>query len=152
MRRSDRLREVQRSMEQERTAVQQRLALKSRSVSAALERLQELLRYREDYVQRYRSDVSAGLPAIRLRNYQTFLARVDQALKQQHDLLARARAEAEFEANKLSDISGQIVAVGGVADRWASDENRLSERREQNSSDEFAQRMHAAAQSIRRTT
>jgi flagellar FliJ protein len=139
--------EVQRVMEDERRGVAQRLAQKQSGFDTAGQRLHELLRYREEYLQRYQQAASAGLVGTQLRDYQSFLAKLDQAVRQQQDLLARARAETEFERDKLRDVNGQIAAVGGVASRWSADERRVDERREQRHSDEHGQRSFLKRQS-----
>lgn len=140
MKRSDRLNEVRRVIETERDGASQRLAQKQSSVAFAGNRLQELLQYREDYLRRFRKDAGAGLSGTRVRDYQTFLAKLDQAIRQQQSALAKARAEADFEREKLRDISGQLAAVSGVADRWSGEERRAEERLDQQRSDELSQR------------
>ncbi len=132
--------EVRRVMEQEQREVSLRLQQKQGFFSQATERLQELLRYREDYLQRFQCDAGGGLAGTRLRNYQAFLAKLDNAIRQQQDILARARAEADFEREKLRDVSGQMAAVSGVAARWSGEERRADDRAEQRHSDELGER------------
>jgi flagellar FliJ protein len=143
VKRSDRLNEVQRVIESERRDASQRLAQKQSSLSFASNRLQELLQYREDYLRRFQKDAGAGLSGTRVRDYQTFLARLDQAIRQQQSVLASARAETDFEREKLRDVSSQLAAVNGVADRWSGEERRTEERRDQQNSDELSQRNFA---------
>jgi flagellar FliJ protein len=140
VKRSDRLNEVRRVIQTERDGASQRLAHKQSSLAFAGNRLQELLQYREDYLRRFRKDAGAGLSGTRVRDYQTFLAKLDQAIRQQQSALAKARAEADFEREKLRDISGQLAAVSGVADRWSGEERRTEERLDQQRSDELSQR------------
>lgn len=140
MKRAARLHAVQHAMYEEQRAAAARLAHKQQIVRAATSRLTELIQYRADYYQSLEGEAGRGLTATRLRNYQSFLAKLDQAVQAQRDLLARAHAEADFELSKLRDLSGQIVAVKGVADRWTGEERRHEERLEQRGQDEFSQR------------
>jgi flagellar FliJ protein len=140
VKRSDRLNEVRHGIEAERHDASQRLAQKQSSLTFAGNRLQELLQYREDYLRRFQTDAAAGLSGTRVRDYQTFLARLDQAISQQQTVLAGARAETDFERETLRDVSGQLAAVSGVADRWSGEERRAEERVDQQSSDELSQR------------
>ncbi len=140
MKRSDRLNEVRRVIETERDGVSQRLSQKQSSLTFAGNRLQELLQYREDYLRRFQKDASSGLSGTRVRDYQAFLAKLDQAIKQQQSVLAGARAETDFEREQLRDVSGHLAAVSGVADRWSGEERRAEARLDQQSSDELSQR------------
>lgn len=140
MKRTDRLSEVRRGIETERHDASQRLAQKQCVLTFAGNRLQELLQYRVEYLRRFQKDAGVGLSGTRVRDYQTFLAKLDQAIRQQQSSLAGARAETDFEREKLRDVSGQLAAVSGVADRWSSEERRTQERLDQQNSDELSQR------------
>ena len=140
MKRSDRLNEIRRVIETERDGASQRLAHKQISLTFAGNRLQELLQYREDYLHRFRKDAGASLSGTRVRDYQSFLAKLDQAIRQQQSVLASARADTEFERERLRDVSGQLAAVTGVADRWSGEERRAEQRLDQQNSDDLSQR------------
>jgi flagellar FliJ protein len=105
VKRSDRLNAVRRVIETERDGASQRLAQKQSSLAFAGNRLQELLQYREDYLSRFRKDAGAGLSGTRVRDYQTFLAKLDQAIKQQQSVLASARAEERLDQQNSDELS-----------------------------------------------
>ena len=46
-------------------------------------RLQMLEQYRDEYAQRMRKATAEGITRLILRNYQDFLARIDEAIEQQ---------------------------------------------------------------------
>lgn len=139
MTRSKQISQVQAAMESDRREVARRLSAKQQLLNTANTRLQELLTYREEYMRGYLGRVGAGIGASRMRDYQAFLARLDQAICQQQDILVQARAEMEFERDRVHAVSAQIAAVASVAQRWRSEDQRRVDRLEQKQQDEFSQ-------------
>lgn len=139
MRRSDQMRQAQSSMESDRREVARQLTAKQALFAAANARLQELLCYREEYQRSYLDRVGAGLGALRMRDYQAFLARLDQAICQQQDILVRTRTEMEIERDRVHAVSAQIAALASVAQRWRNEEQHRADRSDQKQQDEFSQ-------------
>jgi flagellar FliJ protein len=139
MKRSDQMRRAQSSMESDRREMARKLAAKQELLNAANNRLQELLSYREEYQRGYRERVGVGLGALRMRDYQAFLARLDQAICQQQDILVHTRAEMEFERDRVHAMSAQIAALASVAQRWRNEERHRTDRWDQKQQDELSQ-------------
>lgn len=140
MKRAKRLEPVQHIVDD----AQRRLAL---SVAAferrALEgeaKLGELQRYKAEYEQQFSQRAGRGIGATDLRDYQAFLARLSDAIKQQQALVNRARAEHQAERLKWQEALKRSKALGHVVERWQAEERHVSERRDQRESDERAQR------------
>lgn len=140
MKRAKRLEPVQHIVDD----AQKRLAL---SVSALERRmleseakLDELQRYKGEYEQQFAQRAGQGIGVTDLRDYQAFLARLAEAIKQQTALVIRARAEHEAERIKWQDALKRAKALGHVVERWHAEERQVNERRDQRESDERAQR------------
>ncbi len=101
-------------------------------------RLEELSRYREDYLRGFQSRSAAGIAGPSLRDYQAFVARLGEAVAQQQRLLARCEVDREFERNRWREAALQVKAVATVVDRWIEEERMVAERADQREMDEHA--------------
>jgi flagellar FliJ protein len=100
----------------------------------------ELKHYREEYERQFAARAGLGMGATALRDYQVFLARLSEAIRQQTDLAARARTERDAERARWQEAAVRAKAVDHVIERWRLEERRVLERKEQRESDERAQR------------
>jgi flagellar FliJ protein len=103
-------------------------------------KLQELQRYKGEYEQQFSQRAGRGIGASDLRDYQAFLARLAEAIKQQQALVTRARAEHQAERLKWQEALKRSKALGHVVERWQAEERHMNDRRDQRESDERAQR------------
>ena len=103
-------------------------------------KLEELVRYKAEYEQGFQQRAAGGIGVMEMRDYQAFLARLAEAIKQQQALVNRARAEHEAERVKWQEALKRSKALGHVVERWQAEERHVTERREQRESDERAQR------------
>jgi flagellar FliJ protein len=111
-------------------------------------KLQSLQQYQQDYLQSFKQRAAGGQSALALRDFQAFLARLEEAIKQQELMVARAREELAGSTRQWQKAAHQVKAVDSVVDRWRGDERRAANRREQKEADERAQRKpHARSQS-----
>ena len=115
-----------------------RLRAAEARVTDALARLQELLRYREEYLQEFARRTAAGMGAVALRDYQAFVARLAEAIAQQHRHVGRCEVERDYERTRWQEAAVQVKAVATVVDRWRDDERVAAERADQREMDERA--------------
>jgi flagellar FliJ protein len=116
------------------------LATVERKVAEAEAKLQELERYRSDYDKQFAQRAGVGIGVTALRDYQAFLARLSEAIKQQQAVVKRAQSERDAERQRWQEAAKRAKALGHVVDQWQTEERRASDRREQRESDERAQR------------
>ena len=116
------------------------LATVERKVADAEAKLQELERYRGDYENQFKQRAGRGIGATDLRDYQAFLARLSDAIRQQQAVVRRAQSERDAERLRWQEAAKRAKALGHVVEQWQSEERRASDRREQRESDERAQR------------
>jgi len=117
----------------------QTLASSERQVHESEAKLAELGGYREAYIRDFASRAGAGMNAARARDYQVFLARLDEALREQTEIVAQARATRAELLAKWSGAARRSAAVDRALERGVSEERRRLERREQHDADERAQ-------------
>jgi flagellar export protein FliJ len=116
------------------------LATIERKVADAEAKLQELERYRSDYDKQFAQRAGVGIGATSLRDYQVFLARLSEAIRQQQAVVKRAQSERDAERHRWQEAAKRAKALGHVVEQWQTEERRASDRREQRESDERAQR------------
>jgi flagellar protein FliJ len=139
MTRSERLAPVQQVLEHSEQARAREFGEAQRRLAEAESKLVELRSYHGEYLQAYRKRAEDGTSAKALRDFQAFLARLEQALDQQEKVVAAARDAVQNRRSNWQGAARDVKAVESVVDRWRGVEARAGERREQKESDERAQ-------------
>jgi flagellar FliJ protein len=116
------------------------LATVEKKATDAETKLQELERYRGDYENQFKQRAGRGIGATELRDYQAFLARLSDAIRQQQAVVKRAQTERDAERQRWQEAAKRAKALDHVVEQWQTEERRASDRREQRESDERAQR------------
>jgi flagellar protein FliJ len=123
---------------------EQRLALAladcKRQVQEGEAKLAELERYLAVYRREFQERVRVGMNAARVRTYQVFLARLEQAVTEQRELLARARAQESEELLKWRGAARRSAALDRLLERHHQAAQRRITQLEQASSDAHTQR------------
>lgn len=140
MTRAKRMKPVQELFDDSERRLALALAAVERKVAEAEAKLTELERYRGDYESQFKQRAGRGISATDLRDYQAFLARLVEAIRQQQQVVSRAQSERDAERKKWQEAAKRAKALGHVVDKWQTEERRASDRREQRDSDERAQR------------
>lgn len=140
MKRAKRLEPVQQIVDEAQKRLAMSVATFEKRVLDGEKKLDELVRYKAEYEQGFQQRAATGIGVTELRDYQAFLARLAEAIKQQQALVNRARAEHDAERLKWQEALKRSKALGHVVERWQAEERHVSERREQRESDERAQR------------
>ncbi len=140
MTRAKRMKPVQNLFDDKERRMALGLATSERKVAEAEGKLQELERYRGDYDKQFAQRAGRGIGATDLRDYQVFLARLSEAIRQQQAVVKRAQSERDAERQRWQEAAKHAKAVGHVVEQWQTEERRASDRREQRESDERGQR------------
>jgi flagellar FliJ protein len=140
MNRAKRLQPVQQIVDDQQRALARSLAAIEKRLSDAESKLGELERYRREYETQFAMRAQSGIGVMDLRDYQAFLARLSEAVKQQHALVQRAIAERDLERTRWREAATRAKALDHVVERWRNEERALLDRKEQRESDERAQR------------
>lgn len=119
------------------------LAASEKLVLDSEAKLAELEKYRAGYLRDFSSKAGGGMSAASARDYQVFLARLDEALKQQAQIVARAKAQRDIERRNWQGAAQRADAVDHMVQVWDSADRKELERHEQKESDEFSQRSPA---------
>ncbi|MGH8171376.1 MAG: flagellar export protein FliJ [Steroidobacteraceae bacterium] len=117
------------------------LAACEKSVLAAQAKLDELEAYRAAYVRDFARRGESGMSGAGVREYQVFLTRLDDALRQQSQILAQARLQRGAELESWRNAARRASAVGNLATHWQAEERYAAEKVEQKESDERSQQL-----------
>ena len=140
MNRAKRLQPVQQIVEDQQRALARSLAAIEKRLSDAESKLGELERYRREYEMQFAMRAQSGIGVMDLRDYQAFLARLSEAVKQQQAVVQRAHADRDIERTRWREAATRAKALDHVVERWRNEERVLLDRKEQRESDERAQR------------
>ena len=145
MKRAKRLEPVRHIVDEAQKRLAMSVAAFEKRVLEGEGKLSELDRYKAEYEQSFTQRAGRGIGPTELRDYQAFLAKLAEAIKQQQALVSRARADHQLERQKWQEALKRSKALGHVVERWQAEERHETERREQRESDERAQRKIARA-------
>jgi flagellar protein FliJ len=139
MTRSERMAPVQQVLEGTEQSRARELADGQQRLVEAEAKLEELRTYAGEYQRAYRQRAESGTGITKLRDFQAFLARLEQATSQQEKMVALAREQVATQRRNWQGAARQVKAVETVVDQWRSVEAKAGERRDQKESDERAQ-------------
>lgn len=103
-------------------------------------RLQMLEQYRAEYAERMRDASAQGLTPGALRNYQEFLARIDQAITQQAAVVKHSEVQTAHGQQHWKSQNKQLKAIDTLAIRHETRERQREGKQEQKLLDEFTTR------------
>lgn len=104
------------------------------------ERLKLLQNYREEYLARFREAMNLGLGLEAMRNYQSFISRIDEAIKHQQTELTQSENNSSVAKQAWVAQRNRGIAIDALHARHVSTEERKSLKSEQTQSDERASR------------
>jgi flagellar FliJ protein len=144
MKRSERLDVVQQAAARTERERAERVGAAERHLTEMEQKLQALEKYRGEYEAGFATRAGGGVDVIGMRDFQTFLARLGEALVQQRELVALARKALDAERSNWREAAQRQHVVETLAERWQGEETRAANRRDQNESDELSRQLAAA--------
>jgi flagellar protein FliJ len=140
MTRSDRMAPVQKVLDKKEKDRARELGEVRARLAAAEAKLRDLEQYRQDYEQAFQQRAKVGQNVRALRDFQVFLARLDQAIQQQRQVVTTAQSDVGGHSSLWQSAARKAKAVDSVVDRWQGEERLAQDRRDQKETDERAQR------------
>ena len=143
MKRAERLEMVQNVVDDQERRRAEALANSERGVTESEAKLAELQSYLDSYIRGFAIRAESGMDGAMARDYQAFLARLEEALRQQTQIVVRARAQRDGEKQTWQGAAQRAEAVGQMVKRFQTEEAQALDRREQFESDERSARAWA---------
>lgn len=138
MKRAQRLDHFRDGLESSEKAQRAKFSAAEARVGEAKARLVELQQYRDEYLRGLGQRATGGMDARALRDYQAFLARISEAIRQATQAVSRSELECEFERQRWQEAATRCRAVASVVERWKAEERVGLARAEQRDTDEWA--------------
>ena len=110
---------------------------------SAKSRLQMLEQYRTDYANQLRTVAERGLTRSTLKNYQDFLARIDEAITQQAQTVKQSEKSTAAGQEDWQNQNKRMKAIDTLSQRHEARERLREVKREQKIQDEFSARKYA---------
>jgi len=144
VKRSKRLEPVHLLMSEAERECALRLAGMQVRLQEAERRCQELERYLGEYQSAFRQRAQAGIAVRGMRDYQTFIARLGEAVQQQQGLIEQLGRDCEQARAQWRQAAVRKSALGKLIAKAVSEDQQLEARRVQTETDERAQRLGGA--------
>jgi flagellar FliJ protein len=142
MKRSKRLEPVGELADEEERECALQVANLQKRLDDAHKRGSELKRYLVEYQSMFQQRAAAGMGVAGLRDYQTFLARLNDAVRQQDAVIAQLEADGARARVQWLEAAARKNAVSKVIASARTEDQKLEERRSQKETDEHGQRRH----------
>lgn len=105
-------------------------------------RLEMLENYRAEYAQRLRDTAAEGITPLALRNYQDFMARIDEAIAQQRAVVDASARNTKAGQDHWQTQNRQLKAIDTLSNRHDARERLRENKQEQKVQDEFSTRRY----------
>ena len=138
MKRSERLDVVQQVASRTERERAERVGAAERHLVEMQQKLAALEKYRGEYEAGFKTRAGAGVDVVGMRDFQTFLAKLGEALTQQRELVTLAQRALEAERSNWREAAQRAHVVETLAERWQTEESRAADRRDQQESDELS--------------
>lgn len=148
MKKTERIGMVRRVVDDIERRKAEALAACEKAVLAGQAKLEELEAYRATYVRDFTHRAGTGMSGAGMREYQVFLNRLDEALRQQSQILAQARLKRGAELESWRNAARRATAVGNLATHWQAEERLAADKVEQKESDEHSQQLWSRRTSV----
>ena len=142
MKRSKRLEPVGELADEEERECALQVANLQKRLDEAQQRGSELKRYLIEYQSMFQQRAAAGMGVGGLRDYQTFLARLNDAVRQQDSVISQLEGDCARARVSWLEAAARKSAVSKVLENARTEDQKVEERRSQKESDERAQRRH----------
>ena len=106
-------------------------------------RLQMLEQYRDEYAQRMSEATAQGITRLILRNYQEFLARIEEAIEQQRLAVYNSELSTKAGQAQWRTQNKQLKAIDTLSMRHDAREQYRENKQEQKLLDEFSSRKYS---------
>jgi flagellar protein FliJ len=140
MTRSDRLKPIQQIAQVRERDAARAFGESQRRLQEEEQRLAELGAYRSEYLLRFRELQQQGITVAQLLEYQSFLGKLEAALRHQAEIVELRRGDADRRMAAWTDRRTHTKAMDRAVENLAEAEIEAGERRDQKALDDRNQR------------
>jgi flagellar FliJ protein len=137
---TQRLQLIQRVTDEKKRQHARRLGQTRARVAECEAKLKELQGYHASYAREFDQRAASGIGGAGIREFQAFLAKLAEAVRQQEDLLRKARSESESARSTWQGAAQRSQIMDKVVEHHTVRETRARDHRDQRESDDRGQR------------
>jgi len=135
-----RLQLVQRVTDEKKRQHARKLAQSRGRVAEYEAKLKELQGYQASYIREFGQRAAAGIGGAGIREFQAFLAKLAEAVRQQEELLRKAQSESDTARTTWQGAAQRSQIMDKVVEHHTARETRARDHRDQRESDDRGQR------------
>lgn len=128
---------------QKNDAATKKLGQLNQQQQSAQQKLTTLQQYRRDYQMKFQEASQQGMGPADLRNFQDFINRLDQAIRQQQQVIEKAKTNVQTGRHELMDSTRKMKSFDTLAQRHVESEMKVEAKKEQRLQDEQTGRFAA---------
>jgi flagellar FliJ protein len=132
--------------QQKNDAATKKLGQLNQQHQTAQEKLDALQQYRKDYQLKFQEEAKQGMTPVDMNNFQDFIGRLDQAIRQQTAVIEKTKAGVQTGRSELMDTTRKMKSFDTLAQRHVEAEKKLEAKSEQRIQDEHSGRISAYRQ------
>jgi flagellar FliJ protein len=121
-------------------AAARRLGAALKAVDEAEQKLQMLLGYRDDYANKLDAAQLAGITPFAYHNFVAFMAKLDNAIAGQREVIKHAQHKGELEKQGWQAAERKRLSYRTLSERAANEALKLENKRDQKQMDDHAAR------------
>ncbi len=129
--------------QQKNDAATKKLGQLNQQHQTAQEKLDALQQYRKDYQVKFQEEAKAGMSPVDMKNFQDFIGRLDQAIRQQTSVIDKTKAGVQTGRSELMDTTRKMKSFDTLAQRHVEAEKKIEAKSEQKIQDEHTGRLAA---------
>ena len=137
---TQRLRMVQRVTDEKERQQARKLAQSRTRVAQCEAKLKELQGYQAGYIRDFDKRAASGIRGAGIREFQAFLGKLAEAVRQQEELLDKARSDSDAERSNWQGAAQRSQIMDKVVERHAAKDSKARDKREQRETDDRGQR------------
>ncbi len=119
------------------------LGQRNRNQAVAQEKLELLQSYRSDYQTRLQAATVNGMDPLELRNFQSFINKLDEAIMQQRKVLEQSKVSVQIGRTEFDSTQRRLKSFTTLQDRHIEVQKKLEATSEQRALDEHTGRFVA---------
>jgi flagellar FliJ protein len=128
---------------QKNDAATRKLGKLNQQQQNALAKMAALQQYRRDYAEQFEAAAKQGMTPTDMQNFQRFIERLDQAIRQQQGEIERAGISVQKGRHELMDTTRKMKSFDTLAKRHADGELKQEAKADQRQQDEQSGRFSA---------
>lgn len=129
--------------QQKNDAATKKLGQLNQQHQTAQEKLDALQQYRRDYQVKFQEEAKNGMAPADMKNFQDFIGRLDQAIRQQTAVIEKTKVGVQTGRNELMDATRKMKSFDTLAQRHVDAEKQQEAKSEQRIQDEHTGRFTA---------